>query len=87
MATIDVDGMTCAVCVGRVESAILELDGINNVAVNLAKGSANFSGIIDVETVIAAVNKSDIKHQNQLTILRSGIQRKQHQNVNSKFLP
>ena len=58
MATIDVDGMTCAVCVGRVESAILELDGINNVAVNLAKGSANFSGIIDVETVIAAVNKS-----------------------------
>ncbi|MGB2121180.1 MAG: heavy-metal-associated domain-containing protein, partial [Candidatus Poseidoniaceae archaeon] len=42
MASIDVDGMTCAVCVSRVESVILELDGISNVAVNLARGSANF---------------------------------------------
>ena len=39
MATIDVNGMTCAVCVSGVESAILELDGINSVAVNLARGS------------------------------------------------
>ena len=58
MATIDVDGMTCAVCVSRVESVISELDGISNVAVNLAKGSASFSGTVDVENVIAAVNRS-----------------------------
>ncbi len=61
MASIDVDGMTCAVCVSRVESVILELDGISNVAVNLARGSANFSGTVDVETVIAAVNNSGYK--------------------------
>ena len=61
MARIDVDGMTCAVCVSRVESVISELDGISNVAVNLAKGSANFSGTVDVENVIAAVNRSGYK--------------------------
>ena len=61
MATIDIDGMTCAVCVSRVESSILKLDGISNVAVNLAKGSATFSGTIDVETVITAVKNSGYK--------------------------
>ena len=61
MATIDVDGMTCAVCVSRVESAISKLDGISNVAVNLARGSANYSGTVGVETVIAAVNNSGYK--------------------------
>ena len=49
MATIDVDGMTCAVCVSRVESVISEVDGISNVVVNLAKGTANFGGTADVE--------------------------------------
>ena len=58
MATIDVNGMTCAVCVSRVESAILELDGINSVAVNLARGSASFSGDVNVEKVIRAVKES-----------------------------
>ena len=72
MATIDVDGMTCAVCVSRVESAISELDGISNVAVNLAKGSANFSGTVDVENVIAAVNNSDTKHRCQSIIFKNG---------------
>ena len=61
MATIDVDGMTCAVCVSRVESVISEVDGISNVVVNLAKGTANFGGTADVENVISAVNKSGYK--------------------------
>ena len=58
MATIDVNGMTYAVCVSRVESAILELDGINSVAVNLARGSVSFSGDVNVEKVIRAVKQS-----------------------------
>ena len=61
MATIDVSGMTCAVCVSRVENIISDIDGITNVAVNLAKGTANFSGEVDVETVIKAVNESSYK--------------------------
>ena len=66
MATIDVGGMTCAVCVSRVESAISKLDGISNIAVNLAKGSANYSGTVDVEIVIGAVN--DAGYQASLPI-------------------
>ena len=58
MATLDVSGMTCAVCVGRVENAISKINGISSVSVNLARGVANFSGDVETETVIQAINKS-----------------------------
>ena len=58
MATLDVSGMTCAVCVGRVEDAILKINGISSVSVNLARGVANFSGDVETETVIQAISKS-----------------------------
>jgi Cu+-exporting ATPase len=35
-----VEGMHCAACVGRVEQALLEVAGVNNVVVNLATGEA-----------------------------------------------
>lgn len=38
--TFDVEGMTCASCVGRVEKALVKVDGVNSVAVNLATESA-----------------------------------------------
>ena len=38
--TISVGGMTCAACVRRVESALESLDGVTDVAVNLATGRA-----------------------------------------------
>jgi Cu+-exporting ATPase len=37
---IAIDGMSCASCVGRVERALAEIDGVGAVAVNLADGSA-----------------------------------------------
>lgn len=58
MATLDVSGMTCAVCVGRVENAISKINGISSVSVNLARGVANFSGDVETETVIQAINDS-----------------------------
>lgn len=58
MATLDVSGMTCAVCVGRVENAISKINGISSVSVNLARGVANFSGDVETETVIQAISKS-----------------------------
>ncbi len=61
MATVDVSGMTCAVCVSRVETIISEVDGIENVVVNLARGTANFSGQVDIEAVIKKVNTSGYK--------------------------
>ena len=58
MATLDVDGMTCAVCVSRVEKAISSVNGVRSVSVNLATGIANFNGEADIEEVISAINNS-----------------------------
>ncbi len=58
MTRIDVDGMTCAVCVSHVEKAILSVSGVENAAVNLAFASAEYQGSAKIEDVIAAVNSS-----------------------------
>ena len=58
MPRIDVDGMSCAVCVGHVEKAIRGVPGIDAVSVNLAAGNASYSGDVDVDDVMMAVNKS-----------------------------
>ena len=58
MGRIDIDGMTCAVCVTRVEKAIRSVAGIESISVNLAAGTANFSGQINIDEVIEAVNSS-----------------------------
>jgi Cu+-exporting ATPase len=42
-ATIGIDGMSCASCVGRVENALSALHGIENVTVNLATDSARLA--------------------------------------------
>ncbi|MDD9718569.1 heavy metal translocating P-type ATPase [Dinoroseobacter sp. PD6] len=41
--TLSIDGMTCASCVGRVEKALAGLDGVSDVAVNLASETARLS--------------------------------------------
>ncbi|MEP0091351.1 MAG: copper-translocating P-type ATPase [Paracoccaceae bacterium] len=38
-----VEGMSCASCVGRLERALAEVDGVADVAVNLAEASASIS--------------------------------------------
>ncbi|HCK09665.1 MAG TPA: heavy metal translocating P-type ATPase [Candidatus Latescibacteria bacterium] len=38
--TIPVDGMSCAACVGRVKTALSEVDGVESVVVNLATNEA-----------------------------------------------
>ena len=58
MARIDIDGMTCAVCVGHVEKAIRSVTGIESVSVNLAAGTASFSGDVNTIEVIDAINSS-----------------------------
>ncbi|WP_139784875.1 heavy-metal-associated domain-containing protein, partial [Roseovarius sp. A-2] len=37
---IAIEGMTCASCVGRVESTLADVDGVRDVSVNLASESA-----------------------------------------------
>ncbi|WP_300019827.1 heavy metal translocating P-type ATPase [uncultured Roseobacter sp.] len=41
--TLSIEGMTCASCVGRVEKALARLDGVSDVAVNLASETARVS--------------------------------------------
>ena len=42
-STLNIEGMSCASCVGRVEQALNALDGVSDVSVNLASGQARFS--------------------------------------------
>ena len=42
-ATLSIESMTCASCVGRVDRALNSLEGVDNVSVNLASESAHVS--------------------------------------------
>lgn len=55
-----VDGMTCAVCEGRIRNVLESLQGVTDVSVRLEDGTAEFSyddKLIDVQIVKAAVEK------------------------------
>ncbi|MGR3289604.1 MAG: copper ion binding protein, partial [Paracoccaceae bacterium] len=55
-----VDGLSCASCVGRSEKAITSVDGVAQAAVNLATGQAsvNFSAPATPELILAATAKA-----------------------------
>lgn len=53
---LDVGGMTCAACAGRVERALNKIDGAR-ATVNLATERATVTGVADVEVALAAVRK------------------------------
>eukprot|EP00873_Tetraselmis_striata_P031019 jgi/Tetstr1/451283/TSEL_038319.t1 len=52
--TLDIEGMTCASCVGRVEKALKRVDGVANATVNLATERAT------VEVLGATATKDDL---------------------------
>lgn len=54
---LDVGGMTCAACAGRVERALNKIDGAR-ATVNLATERATVTGIRDVDVALAAVRKA-----------------------------
>ena len=58
--TFDVDGMTCASCVGRVEKALKKVEGVSDVAVNLATETATVTAHDSVtpEALNSAVEKA-----------------------------
>jgi Cu+-exporting ATPase len=58
---IAIDGMTCASCVGRVEKALLKLDGVSSAKANLATERATLSveaGIVGAPELVSAVEKA-----------------------------
>jgi P-type Cu+ transporter len=58
---LNVEGMTCASCVGRVESALTAVPGVRSARANLATNQASVEfehGRSDIAAAIAAVKKS-----------------------------
>lgn len=65
--TLDISGMTCASCVGRVEKALDKMPGVEAASVNLATEQAKVriktdSGL-NVDDLIAAVQKQVMKQK------------------------
>ncbi len=58
--SIDIEGMTCASCVNRVEKALLKVPGVETAAVNLATERATIAGG-DVDALLKAVEKVGYK--------------------------
>ena len=60
---LQVEGMTCASCVGRVEKALLKVPGVVSATVNLATERATVSGLGSVteEALEAAIEKAGYK--------------------------
>ena len=59
--TLDIGGMTCASCVGRVEKALNRVDGVVTASVNLANETAVVTyqaGATDTTVMTAAVEKA-----------------------------
>ena len=57
---LNIEGMTCASCVGRVERALSKVPGVKRVSVNLANERAHLEllGQIDAQILIAAVTRA-----------------------------
>ncbi len=59
VVTLDIKGMTCASCVGRIEKVLSKLPGVTEVSVNLATEKARISSFgVPIATLIAAVQKA-----------------------------
>jgi Cu+-exporting ATPase len=59
--SLQVTGMTCASCVGRVEKALLAVQGVQGASVNLASGHATVAaprGAVDPARLVAALREA-----------------------------
>src|SRR5690242_1703073 len=59
--TLEIGGMTCASCVGRVQKALSRTDGVVTAAVNLATETATVTfdpAVVDMDRLTAAVDKA-----------------------------
>ena len=55
--SLNIGGMTCASCVGRVEKALLSVSGVQSATVNLVTEKASITGATDPGDLIAAVER------------------------------
>ncbi len=55
---LDIEGMTCAACVGRVEKALGRVDGVRSASVSLAANRATVSGTGSAADLVAAIRRA-----------------------------
>ena len=55
--TVKIKGMRCQHCVSATTKALSDIDGVENVKVDLEKGEATFDGQISLEEVKKAIAK------------------------------
>lgn len=61
---ITIEGMTCASCVNRIESALLKLPGVINASINLATERASvayYDGVVNDEILLKSISKAGYK--------------------------
>ncbi|MGI1663785.1 heavy metal translocating P-type ATPase [Palleronia sp. KMU-117] len=61
VTVLDVEGMTCASCVARIEAALAAVPGVVEATVNFAANTAQvraLAGAVDTPTLVAAVTKA-----------------------------
>ena len=61
---MSIEGMTCASCVGRVEKALMKVDGVQSAEVNLATEKARVqtaNGVVGPADLVRAVEKTGFK--------------------------
>lgn len=66
-----VEGMTCASCVSRVEKAIRAVPGVASASINLAteRATVDFSGALDPRGVVSAIEKAGYAVRSETTEL------------------
>lgn len=80
---LEVQGMTCASCVGRVERALKAVPGVEQAAVNLATERATVRGLADAHDLLAAIEKAgyDAKKIDPLALVDPSVARKEAEAV------
>ena len=58
MERYNVTGMSCAACSGRVEKAVLSVDGVQTCSVNLLTNSMTVDGTASHDAIVAAVSEA-----------------------------
>ncbi|MBY4594598.1 heavy metal translocating P-type ATPase [Ottowia caeni] len=60
LISLPIEGMTCASCVGRVETALKKVEGVGSVSVNLAteRADVHLAGPVDRVALVQAVEKA-----------------------------
>lgn len=67
MVQLHIDGMSCASCVGRIEKALKQVEGVSSVSVNLANETASVGGTATNTALATALNRAgyQLKHHQQ----------------------